>query len=637
MSDLQASLQLDLPFLCASGDLEAGGEDSSWEFDDPLAREVQIMPRRVVNPEEGFRIVLVDRIYIKAHRETKAEKRKRRALLGSPRQLPRPLPEQLAPPQTSVATKTPYSVFEDMVILTTFKSSQLAHLSLNEKIDLVMEDLPHRSFESLRERMRRWLTELSDEDHDKIIKYCDDEYEICEHMMVKRMWVSTQALKEQQAKEPEVKPVKELSNQNKAEGKEIKKGKSEKGAKKIKPEKGKSGKWIIEDFVKIPNKSKQKAEEKLDGDLTAKIGKKTPNLPPLIDHLAVKDPLLNSNNHEGKNNPLQQNLLDDLKVLLDTEEKTALISSHDSSTKPSSLEEKASGKSPSKAVDESYRLSQSPGKPFKKLETKIELYAAPFPKSYLKEPKKPKEKKPRSRKRKSVQEKLEKQAIALKLPNLDFIKPSLTKNPEKDAIKLPENKNEPGISTELNEGDKKSLNIEGPTDLKENKDVAITQESQPISVKKPPLSKPIGKISQAVSTSNHPAGEILEPLPPAEPPLKPSIKKRPPEKASLHTKEILQAIHSQGFPQVSLWEVIEFIDEHKKLTIQEVTDRICGAMERAGRAHTARGGVVAGRKPPASTKNISFRKGAPQKSDIPSAGPLVRPSAPRSARKTLPK
>ena len=61
-------------------------------------------------------------------------------------------------------SKTPYSVFEDMVILSTFNDAQNSGISMNEKIDLVMEDLPARSFESLRERYRKWLKDLTEEE-----------------------------------------------------------------------------------------------------------------------------------------------------------------------------------------------------------------------------------------------------------------------------------------------------------------------------------------------------------------------------------------------------------------------------------------------------------------------------------------
>ena len=81
--------------------------------------------------------------------------------------------------------KSPYSVFEDMVILTTFCDAQNADLSVNEKIDAVMEDLPARSFESLRERYRKWLKDLTEDDVDQIIRYCDENYDKCESYMIK--------------------------------------------------------------------------------------------------------------------------------------------------------------------------------------------------------------------------------------------------------------------------------------------------------------------------------------------------------------------------------------------------------------------------------------------------------------------
>jgi len=83
-------------------------------------------------------------------------------------------------------SKTPYSVFEDMVILTTFCDAQNSGISMNEKIDLVMEDLPSRSFESLRERYRKWLKDLTEDEIEQIIKFCDENYEKCEVYMIKK-------------------------------------------------------------------------------------------------------------------------------------------------------------------------------------------------------------------------------------------------------------------------------------------------------------------------------------------------------------------------------------------------------------------------------------------------------------------
>ena len=83
-------------------------------------------------------------------------------------------------------SKTPYSVFEDMVILSTFNDAQNSGISMNEKIDLVMEDLPARSFESLRERYRKWLKDLTEEEVESINKFCDENYENCEICMIKK-------------------------------------------------------------------------------------------------------------------------------------------------------------------------------------------------------------------------------------------------------------------------------------------------------------------------------------------------------------------------------------------------------------------------------------------------------------------
>jgi hypothetical protein len=73
-----------------------------------------------------------------------------------------------------------------MVMLTHFKAENNRGLSMNEVVDLVMEDLPNRSFESLRERYRKWLKDFSSEDVDKIMNYCEVSYDKCERFMIKR-------------------------------------------------------------------------------------------------------------------------------------------------------------------------------------------------------------------------------------------------------------------------------------------------------------------------------------------------------------------------------------------------------------------------------------------------------------------
>ena len=157
-------LLLDLPFY-DDGYSMNDIEDNSFT-ENPLAREFAIKTRKCIPSAEAYNTIERHSFYIKHPKVTKAEKRRERGVGGK--------------------RKVCYSVFEDMVILTAFSDKNNKELSMNEVIDLIMTDLTNRTFESLRERYRKWLKDFNEEDVDKIIRYCDECYEKCESYMIKR-------------------------------------------------------------------------------------------------------------------------------------------------------------------------------------------------------------------------------------------------------------------------------------------------------------------------------------------------------------------------------------------------------------------------------------------------------------------
>ena len=164
MTAITDAVRLDLP----TYDEEYLGtdiEENSFA-ENPLAHEFAIKTRKYALPAEEFRQIEICYFSPKVPRITKAEKRRERGSEGK--------------------KKSSYSVFEDMVMLTHFKAETNKGLSMNEVVDLVMEDLPNRSFESLRERYRKWLKDFSSEDVDKIMNYCEVSYDKCERYMIKR-------------------------------------------------------------------------------------------------------------------------------------------------------------------------------------------------------------------------------------------------------------------------------------------------------------------------------------------------------------------------------------------------------------------------------------------------------------------
>lgn len=166
------SIVLDLPYIDSIMAAPWDAEDSMQEH--PLALEFALKQRKFVHTSEMYCSLESFKFKVKELRITKAERRKEKFLQNN------------ASATHVVKNKTCYTVFEDMVILTTFVDEKFSEKSMNDKIDRVMEDLPERSFESLRERYRKWLKDFDETEIDKIVRFCDENYETCSQYMIKR-------------------------------------------------------------------------------------------------------------------------------------------------------------------------------------------------------------------------------------------------------------------------------------------------------------------------------------------------------------------------------------------------------------------------------------------------------------------
>ena len=180
----QSSQQKDFEFMIEGIDRDFGNISCTDDFDqynkfydNPLVAEASIKIPKPISPIYENRIVYLEhwKNKIKEPRITKAEKRR----------------EKFAGKEATEGgfqkRKSPYSVYEDMIILTIFdENKDDEHKSMNDKIDLVMEELPGRSFESLRERYRKWLKDFDDAECGRIKTYCDENYETCDNFMIKK-------------------------------------------------------------------------------------------------------------------------------------------------------------------------------------------------------------------------------------------------------------------------------------------------------------------------------------------------------------------------------------------------------------------------------------------------------------------
>ncbi len=70
--------------------------------------------------------------------------------------------------------KSAYSVYDDKVIIETFRDPDNAHKTTNAIYELITKKLLCRSFESVKERYRKWIKKFSEQDQDRILDFCKD-------------------------------------------------------------------------------------------------------------------------------------------------------------------------------------------------------------------------------------------------------------------------------------------------------------------------------------------------------------------------------------------------------------------------------------------------------------------------------
>lgn len=164
MSTQSSYVELDIPNWTDLPEQYPEFEENSIT-ENPLAREFAIKFRKVVAPEL-ISCSLEKYVWVsKEPRVTKREKRNERE---------------------RAFKKSPYSVYEDMVIINNFAECQEGGYSMNETFDFIMEELTERTFESVRERYRKWLKDLCLQDKQKIIEFCNQNYVTCGNFMLTR-------------------------------------------------------------------------------------------------------------------------------------------------------------------------------------------------------------------------------------------------------------------------------------------------------------------------------------------------------------------------------------------------------------------------------------------------------------------
>ena len=70
--------------------------------------------------------------------------------------------------------KSSYSVYDDKVIIETFRDPENLQKTTNAILEQLTKKLLCRSFESVKERYRKWIRKFSEEDQDRIIQFCKD-------------------------------------------------------------------------------------------------------------------------------------------------------------------------------------------------------------------------------------------------------------------------------------------------------------------------------------------------------------------------------------------------------------------------------------------------------------------------------
>lgn len=82
--------------------------------------------------------------------------------------------------------KKSYSVYEDKLLVEAIRSAPQSQ-SINSVLEAVTSQLINRSFESVKERYKKWIKRFSDSDLNKILSFCKDkERVVLESYMVKR-------------------------------------------------------------------------------------------------------------------------------------------------------------------------------------------------------------------------------------------------------------------------------------------------------------------------------------------------------------------------------------------------------------------------------------------------------------------
>lgn len=84
-------------------------------------------------------------------------------------------------------TKKMYSVYDDKVIIETMKEVEGKQGTIQSLLDQLTEKLIGRTFESVKERYRKWMKRFSEADREKILEFCKGkERNVLEGFMVKR-------------------------------------------------------------------------------------------------------------------------------------------------------------------------------------------------------------------------------------------------------------------------------------------------------------------------------------------------------------------------------------------------------------------------------------------------------------------
>lgn len=89
--------------------------------------------------------------------------------------------------QTADRGKKAYSVYEDKLIVDTMRSCAKLNKSINAALEEIVDKLIHRSFDSVKERYKKWIKRFTDADLNKIVDFCKGkERVVLDSFMIKR-------------------------------------------------------------------------------------------------------------------------------------------------------------------------------------------------------------------------------------------------------------------------------------------------------------------------------------------------------------------------------------------------------------------------------------------------------------------